>query len=276
MPTCSRTPVPDLRIVPAGRLYAHESQDSQRYRPLLERFRSEQYIINPPVVAPMDAGRFVILDGANRCHALRALGYPHLPVQVVTWESGQVVLDTWNHVVSDWTVAELLAGLRALPGLTLQDTAAPDPVAEVQLADGRRLTLTTTATTDAARNALLCRVVALYQENASLFRSVLGDLTRLQEQFPGLVALLRFPRVEPAAVVAAARQGAWLPPGVSRHIIHGRALRINYPVRLLADKEQSLEQKNAALRAWLRRKLAQRQLRFYAESTWQFDEEERA
>ena len=270
-----RVPVPDLRIVPGEQLHAHEMPDSQRFRPLIERFRSDDYIINPPVVAEMDARRFVILDGANRCHALRALGHAHLPVQVVTWESGQVELDTWNHVVSDWTTAGLLAGLDATPGLALQE-GAPLQLAELTLADGRAQRLGTNAEAPEARNALLRQLVGVYQANATLYRSVEDDMARLREQFPGLVALLRFPRVTPEDIVTAARERAWLPPGVSRHIIHGRALNINYPMRLFVDREQNLQQKNEVLRAWLRRKLAHRQLRFYAESTWQFEGEERA
>ena len=267
-----RAPVPDLRIVSGESLHAHESHDSQRSRPLIERFRSDKYIINPPVVAPMDARRFVILDGANRCHALRALGYPHMPVQVVTWESDQVMLDTWNHVVSDWTIPALLAGLEVLPGLELQERPQSRPVADMHLADGRQMALVTAAQDPQTRNALLCQIVAVYQASASLYRSIIDDPAQVREYFPDMVALLRFPRLQPSDIVAAAREKAWIPPGISRHIIHGRAMQIHYPVRQLEDDGRSIAQKNAEMHAWLQQKLAQRQVRFYAESTWQFDE----
>ena len=267
-----RAPVPDLRIVPGESLHAHETHDSQRSRPLIDRFRSDKYIINPPVVAPMDALSYVILDGANRCHALGALGYPHIPVQVVNWESDQVTLDTWNHVVSGWNVPELLAGLDALPGLELQIGPQSRPVADLHLADGRQLSLVTAAQDPHSRNALLCQIVAVYQTNATLYRSIIEDSVQVREYFPDMVALLRFPRLKPADIVAAAREKAWIPPGISRHIIRGRALQIHYPMRQLEDDGHSLEQKNAELHAWLQQKLAQRQVRFYAESTYLFDE----
>ena len=267
-----RAPVPDLQIVPAESLHAHESHDSQRSLPLIERFRRDKYIINPPVVAPMDDRKFVILDGANRCHALGALGYAHLPVQVVTWESKQVELDTWNHVVSNWTIPALLAGLDALPGLELQDGPQSHPVAEMHLADGRQLALVTAAQDPHTRNDLLCQIVAVYQTNATLYRSIIDNSMQVREHFPSMVALLCFPRLQPSDIVTAARERAWIPPGISRHIIHGRALQIYYPMRQLEDDELSLAQKNAEMRAWLQRKLAQRQVRFYAESTYQFDE----
>src|SRR5690606_18867749 len=88
----NQAPLPDLRIVSASTLHPHEEHDSQRLLPLVERFRAEDYIINPPIVAPMGASQFVILDGANRCHAFRALEYPHMLVQVAAYESGYVEL----------------------------------------------------------------------------------------------------------------------------------------------------------------------------------------
>lgn len=272
MPDKLRAPVPDLRIVPAESLHAHESHDSQRSRPLIERLRVDEYIINPPVVAPIDERSFVILDGANRCHALRALGYPHLPVQVVDWDSGQIRLDTWNHVVSDWTEAELLDALAGLPDLTIQPGGDTRPVASLELADGSSMNLLAGDQNTHARNALLCQIVAVYQRNAVLYRSVLEKLSQAREHFPEMVALLRFPKVTFRDVITAAREKAWIPPGVSRHVISGRALRINYPVRHLREDGRSSGQKSADLQEWLRQKLARREVRFYAESTYQFDE----
>ncbi len=267
-----RAPVPDLRIVAAERLYAHESHDSQRSRPLIERLRSDKYIINPPVVAPINKQNFVILDGANRCHAMRALGYPHMPVQVVGWESGQIRLDTWNHVVCNWTQAGLLEGLGKLQGLTISDEARSKPVATLILADGKSLELLASKQDPHIRNALLCQVVSVYQRNAGLYRSVLDGLSQVRDHFPEMIALLRFPPVTFRDVVTAAREKAWIPPGVSRHIISGRALKINYPVSQLSNNGRSLKQKNEDLQEWLRHKLARREVRFYAESTYQFDE----
>ena len=272
MPDNLRAPVPDLRIVPAENLHAHESHDSQRSRPLIERLREDEYIINPPVVAPIDEQGFVILDGANRCHALRALGYPHLPVQVVEWDSGQIRLDTWHHVVSNWTAAELLDGLAELPDLIIEDCGNTRPVANLTLADGRSMDLTTGEQDPHSRNALLCQIVAVYQRNAVLYRSVLDKLSQAREHFPDMVALLRFPRVTFRDIITAAREKAWIPPGVSRHIISGRALRIYYPVRHLGEDGRSAGQKNEDMQEWLRQKLARREVRFYAESTYQFDE----
>ena len=41
--------------------------------------------------------------------------------------------------------------------------------------------------------------------------------------------------------MVAAQWNAFLPPGISRHIVQGRALRVNYPLKALCDSSVSLE-----------------------------------
>ena len=81
-----------------------------------------------------------------------------------------------------------------------------------------------------------------------------------------------FPRFEPQHVIDAATYAAFLPPGISRHIIQGRAVRLNYPMSAVVDPNQPLAEKNAALRLWVQRRFANRTVRYYAEATYQFDE----
>ena len=63
-----------------------------------------------------------------------------------------------------------------------------------------------------------------------------------------------------------------MPAGITRHLIRWRALRINLPLDRLADTSRDIEEKNRWLQDWMRQKLAQRQVRFYEESTVLFDE----
>ena len=62
-----------------------------------------------------------------------------------------------------------------------------------------------------------------------------------------------------------------MPPGVSRHIIHGRALNLNYPMDELRAYG-TVAAKNAHLQEWLLQQYAERSVRYYAEATYQFDE----
>src|SRR2546423_14572323 len=86
--------IPDLRIVPINSLVPHEEHDAQRAEPLIQRIREAGTWLNPPIVAPMDDQRFVILDGANRHYALSALDYDYILVQVVDYESDAVQVGT--------------------------------------------------------------------------------------------------------------------------------------------------------------------------------------
>jgi hypothetical protein len=72
-------------------------------------------------------------------------------------------------------------------------------------------------------------------------------------------------------VLALARDGELLPTGLTRHLIQGRVLRVNYPLSELKSAEP-LEVKNAHLKAWLQRKMSSKEVRFYGEMTYLFDE----
>ncbi|MBZ0291861.1 MAG: hypothetical protein K8L99_04765 [Anaerolineae bacterium] len=268
----SAAPTPDLRIVPVNVLYPHEDHDSQRSEPLIERLKTESLMINPPIVAPMSNSEFVILDGANRCYAFQQLNYPHILVQVAPYDSGYVQLETWSHVVSHWQTGKLLDHLRALPDLTLSEGYHASAIAQFTLRDNSVLSVLTPFNITKERNAVLREVVSVYQKNASLHRTAIREPDDIWPLFEECVALVIFPSYQPADIITAARHHAYLPPGVSRHIVHGRALRVNYPMDRLRDENTPLQDKNQALQSWVREKLGKRKVRYYAEATYQFDE----
>src|SRR5262249_13088568 len=114
------TAMPDLRIVPISRLLPHEEHDAQRSEPLVRNIEAAGVLLNPPVVAPMGDDRFVILDGANRHYALGALGYHYILVQVVNYETDEVELGTWHHIISGITAFEFLRHVREIPSLGVE------------------------------------------------------------------------------------------------------------------------------------------------------------
>jgi hypothetical protein len=63
-----------------------------------------------------------------------------------------------------------------------------------------------------------------------------------------------------------------LPPGISRHLVRGRAMRLHYPLEAFRDDGESLEQKNAQLQRWIQQRMAEKRVRYYAEPTFLFDE----
>jgi hypothetical protein len=267
-------PMPDLRIVPTTHVLAHEDHDVQRSTPLIERMRHEAVMINPPLVAPLDDARFVVLDGANRAFAFSQLGIPHILVQVAPYDSGLVELATWHHVVCGWSADAFIADIAQLPELLMSDMhdRMHTPLASIHTRAGRTLHLHLPGETLAGRNHTLNRLVRVYQAQASLQRTTIDDPEAVWHLHPTGQALILYRPYQPHEIVQSAALGMPLPPGVSRHVVHGRAIRVNYAMDRLRDETVSLEQKNADLLAWMREKLAQRQVRYYAESTYQFDE----
>lgn len=272
MTSRDHAPIPDLRIVLTSNLHAHEDHDSQRSLPLIDRLEQEETIINPPIVAPMGDDHYVILDGANRCHAFQHLNYPHILVQAASYDSGLVDLQTWCHIVGDWDAQIFLDHLARLPDIEISDGQNIHAIAHILLKDGRVIALRAPVQNAHERNAALRDVVHIYQQNARLNRTTITEPEEIWPLYPEAIALVVFPHYEPADIIAAARYKAYLPPGVSRHIVYGRALRVNYPIAILRDQNTHLDAKNQELRAWLENKLANRAVRFYAESTYQFDE----
>ena len=276
--------LPDLRFVPIESLVPHERHDPQRMLPLARRIREQAVIRNPPVVAALSAEgaerRYVVLDGANRVAAARADGLPHMVVQVVRYEPPFVELRTWYHALGEIGRAQFEAATRGVPGLECRSEGAlharallarREVLAIVAFADGA--TLTFAGGHDLAeRNDLLNAIVDTYHDRQRFYRMSTDSLEAARARYPGVTALVVFPHFEPAEVVELATAGESMPAGITRHLIRWRALRVNVPLDQLADSDRGLEKKNRWLQDWMREKLAQRQVRFYEESTVLFDE----
>ena len=274
-------PPPDLRIVPLDAILLHEELDEQRSWPLVERIRADGVLLNPPVVTPLDHGdaRMVALDGANRLFALRHLGYNCALVQVVHYGADSVQLSTWAHVVRGLSTDGLFEAINGLDNICMYPEDRIE--AEAMLARRKAMLLMMYAGGEVYvvdgcediedRSVLLLRVVNTYKALGALNRSASNDLDEVRRLFPDVTALAVFPHYHPAEVIEAARDGAHLPAGITRHIIHGRALRVGYPLCELATAD-SFEAKNARLAAWLHQRAADRRIRLYAEATYLFDE----
>lgn len=264
-------PTPDLRIVNVDDVHPHEIHDSQRAQPLLERIRHAEVLTNPPIVAPAPNGKYVLLDGANRHYCFGALGYKHILVQVVEYESEYVELGVWKHVLRDWERVVFVNEMHKQFGDRLHIGWERNAAAQIILQDGKTLAIHCDCPTMGERNEILRQLVQLYHSHVRLNRTSLVEPSDIWSLYPDAFAVVVFPYYSPSDIISAAQQNALLPPGVSRHIIHGRALKLNYSLALL-QQETSLEAKNAVLTEWLKDKVANRGMRYYAESTFQFDE----
>lgn len=279
-------PIPDLRLVPVSDVLPHEEHDAQRSAPLVKRIKESNVWLNPPVVAPLDLQleenqSFALLDGANRYHCVRELGYPHILVQVVNYKSEFIQLETWNHVLSDVHADEILPKIYKLKGihpehsdtLTAQSALARrEAIAYVRVLPDWVLMLIADTQDIRERNASLRELVNTYKSVARLDRITGDEPEQVKKIHPGASMVIIFPRYEPAEILVAARDRIHLPPGISRHIIQGRALRLNYPLQELADAETDLQIKNEKLQKWVHQRFATRNVRFYEESMFIYDD----
>ncbi len=264
-------PPPDLRIVHIGDVLPHETNDRQRSRPLIKRLQAAEFFTNPPVVAVIADDQYVLMDGANRYHSLKHLGFVHILVQVVDYKTEFVELGVWQHIVSDWNITDFVQQLKQIDRIHIRDGWDADAAARIRLREGPVYSVHAAMAGVIERNSILRQVVAAYHRHAALYRTSLTDPTQIWPLYPAGIALVTFPAYRPQNIIEAAVHKAYLPPGISRHIIHGRALKLNYPMSRLRE-ESPLEQKNRHLRQWMRQKLAARGVRYYAEATYQFDE----
>lgn len=275
---------PDLRILPLKLLVEHEYNDVQRTAPLAQRLEAEGLLKNPPIVAPIGDGdpRFMVLDGANRTTALSSLGYPHVLAQVVKYEEPTVTLTTWHHLISGIEPEEFTQVLSSVEGADL----FPLDHLHARAALARRECLMYIMRMDGKvfvarpklpglfvheQNQLLNALVDTYKDRGKLHRAMTDSLEEAQRLYSDLAGVIVFPKYDAFEVLALARDGELLPAGLTRHLIQGRILRVNYPLSELKSKE-SLEAKNARLQEWLQRKMSSKEVRFYGEMTFLFDE----
>ena len=288
------TELPRLAIVPTASLALHEEVDLQRSQPLAERLRAEEVLKNPPVVAPLEGEqRYVVLDGTNRVVALRALACPHVVVQVVDYDDPALILDTWSHLITDVPVSDFLAAVRSVAGMRLEPVNQLHARAEL----ARRQAVAYLLTPDPAsrrdeapldpirvdahvahvegylqrRAAILTDLVSQYRARGRIQRVNTDHFDQLRRLYDHIAGLVVFPRYAPSEIMELARQGAYLPTGITRHVVPGRALRLDFPLRVLFD-DRTLVEKHAWLQDWIRAKLAGKEIRYYQESTFLFDE----
>ncbi|MCC7161666.1 MAG: hypothetical protein IT331_04165 [Anaerolineae bacterium] len=271
-----------LSIVPLAQVLLHEEIEYKRVDTLVEQLRADRVLKNPPMVALAENGtetRYVVLDGASRSSALQALDIPDILVQIVDYNSPQVKLESWHHLLLDISIEDLRRELDSVACVTLveMDLARAERELEartilgyLKFTDGTITGLRCSSDPGEQAHALN-EVVRSYESKVELYRVASTDLEQLVADPRRLAAVMVFPRYKPAEIIQLALGGARVPMGITRHIIPGRALRVNMPLDVL-ESAQSLEEKNAWFDAWVQAKMKQRHVRYYQEPVFLFDE----
>lgn len=272
--------LPVLKIVPVANLIVHEYVDEERILALLPRLERDGLLKNPPIVAPIAGSqRYVVLDGANRTAVLARLGCRDAAVQVVDYNDPDLELLVWHHLVAAPTADEVMEPMRQIPGLRLRRVALP--MARALLANRGVLaylspvegavTVLEGGLTLEAEVDLLNQVVDTYRQRRRYHRVKSDELKALLPYYDGAAVLVAFPTFQPEEVMGLASNGAKLPAGITRHVIPQRALRVNVPLHIL-QQDRPLEEKNGWLHEQIKKRLLNREIRYYQEPTVLFDE----
>ena len=268
-----------LRIVHLDDVLLHEEIETNRVEKLVARLKQDRLLKNPPIAAQFES-RYIVLDGASRTTALRRIHCRDIVVQIVDYLNPGITLETWNHMLLDAPAREIFDAIETLPDLFVEKMSEADAhaalarrecIASIMLADGRVYSLCAKDNTLTEQARMLNHLVAAYEGKGEMYRVAHTDVERLIAEHGRLSALVVFPRYRPEEIQHLAVNGSKLPMGITRHIIPGRALRINLPLERL-ESDQPLETKNAWLDEWLKEKMRERHVRYYQEPVFLFDE----
>jgi len=261
-----------------SRVLLHEDPDPERVQRLVRTLRRDGVLRNPPIVTPISAGdRVIVLDGANRVTALREMGAPDIAAQVVNYEAPEISVSTWMHYVTE-AGESLRKRITARLGIGLVPAPGPDE-AERRLGQGDGIaalfdgdgTAIVGPGMDPVENAgLLGSLVGLYAGTSQIYRTDDWDVDRLPPEL-GRGTVVIFPPFGKRAVLTLATGGARLPAGITRHLIPGRALRLNVPLAWLLSPE-AIAIKQSRLDQTVEERWRAHGVRHYAEATYLFDE----
>jgi hypothetical protein len=268
-----------MQIVDTESMQPHEDIDEGRSHRLIRDLQTQGFLKNPPAVWRVegDAERYVVLDGANRTMAVREMGFPHMLVQIAN--EGVEVMN-WNQILSSGDLGDLLEKVRRISGVKVSKTdefraaaaiAREESIAYMVLPDGVTWQLGSEGAGIIEKLTTLTEFVRLYEGKFRRERTTTASLNGLINFFPDMKCLVVFPQFSVSDVVEVTSSGHMFPSGLTRFLISPRALRVNFPLAMLADRSP-IEEKRRALEDWIRQRVEQRRVRFYAESTFVFDE----
>jgi hypothetical protein len=221
-----------------------------------------------------------VLDGANRVSAALALGLETLMVQVVDYSDPGIRLTRWHHLLIDLDPDHLVKALKGIPqaktvrlskqsGETVRTRGRS--ACDVRLVDGTTYTVKAVAGRSSA--SVMRDVTGIYKKQTQIYRIADEQIDLLADKtHANVTAVVQFPRFRKADIVRIALdEGEKLPPGITKHYIPNRALKVNLPLTVLRGRDD-LKSKSKRLEEWIARKSREKRIRAYPEPTVIFDE----
>lgn len=247
-----------LTLLEPEQICFHESYETARLDKICRAIEEEGVLRNPPPIVKMPNGNYLLLDGAHRMMALKALGCQQVAVQVVP--DDRVELSSWKHLLPIggwWDV------LKQDPLIGWSDEPIEDRMlAHVTEANGRTHYLYALGTDQSLFSHLKSwhRVVSLYQHDYFVRRIPQNVHTQVGEG----ELLLSFHEYTLQELKQVVEANQLMPAGVTRMMIDGRMLNLRIPLELLRNpsREQAESDWNSLRDGWAK------SLRLYTEPVY--------
>lgn len=263
-----------LKLLPSDLILLHEECEDNRSGKLLERFKEENVLYNPLIVAVLD-DKYILIDGANRFEALKNLGCKSILAQLVDYKSPDVVLKSWYHFVNSITADELILFCSS-KGIEVISSECPiKPVIKNEVSviftTGEKFILKFSDKPEEMLKQL--SVLNRYYENDFTYLRIdsdtnINDVAGLSSEDGMLVIFSEFTK-EDIINISGYRQK--LPAGISRHLIPNRVLHIKILIDALKTAD-NLNKRNEELEKYIQFKINSKKVRLYREPILIFDE----
>jgi len=266
----------NLAVVPVDKVFPHELIDPRRVENLIHKLNKSDVFTNPPIVIRSN-DHYVVLDGATRVSSFKKLSYPHIIVQVLR-EKDNYSLDTWHHVIRKINIEKLLSLLNDIPEISIVRSNMKTVQADMFEYGGLCYIQTSDKAvyhiqpkTEINHLDVLNRLTKIYIEASHVTRTLDSNIDTLMKEFPDLSCVVSFPLFTLNQVLQISDSGKVMPAGITRFIIPGRVMRLNASFEFLKS-DKSLEQKNMWLNDIVMDRLANDNVRYYAEPVYLMDE----
>jgi len=275
------TDVFQLQIIPVSDILPHEEFDEKRALPLVEKLKKEKELVNPILVATLDNGKYLQLDGMNRLSAFKMMGIHTILAQIIDYNNqDSVELASWLHLFKS-DLDKFLEFVTSVEGLSLE-TADIDRVGNRYIReDGTARLCTIVARKGDVRLVVsdgnlydkiekMNKIVSYYRNQIT--RDVLPHSSRLEyirlvfSEHPEANLMVIFPTFTRHQIIDVVNHGKLLPAGITRHVIHRRCLNVKVPLSLF-DSKQNLDGQNKTFEHLL----YNRSFRVYEEPTVYFE-----
>ncbi|MFC1663436.1 hypothetical protein ACFL04_04755 [Patescibacteria group bacterium] len=263
--------LPNIKIVDIKSLISHETANQLRTRKIKQQLVRAS-MQRDPIIVGIKKKTKVILDGANRFSAINELKASHVLVQLIKYESKDLKLLRWNHLVQNVPVKILLSRLKSLSNIKLIST---NPAQATKLLKTGKSILTLNFINKQVYSVInnyhqpIAEQIRMAVDNYNshkIVRVANNNFSELKKLYPQATMHVIFPQFTKNNIWLFAQNKHLLPAGVTRFILPSRAKQVNAPLSKLTSID-TLYSKNKWLSSYIQKLINQESVRRYDEPT---------